>query len=288
MSHFTVMVVTRTSTQEALAAALQPFHEFECTGCDDEYIQNVAQYDETKKEYDAIQEKDMTYAEFLNADYGRKSILPGEALDLEKDHKYGYVILDDEGEVIDDIQRTNPNSKWDWWQVGGRYKNHLIARGVSCDQALKCQINLDQIQDRECEKFRDKWRRVRNVVGEHGKTFISWEGCLAKFEGDVALARDFYHAQPAHAALRMTKDRMLIFERIDDYMCSEQEGGDKARKDALSTFALLDLDGTWHDRGQMGWFGVVHDEDDHWTGRFDALYEAIPDDAFITIVDCHI
>jgi len=44
MSHFTVLVVT--DTAEELEAALQPFHEYECTGIEDEYVIDVDRTDE--------------------------------------------------------------------------------------------------------------------------------------------------------------------------------------------------------------------------------------------------
>lgn len=53
MSHFTVTVVTPSvPTQEELAAALQPFHEFECTGIEDEYVVDV---DMTQEALDAYE-----------------------------------------------------------------------------------------------------------------------------------------------------------------------------------------------------------------------------------------
>jgi hypothetical protein len=38
MSHFTVLVVTDTPDEDALTRALQPFHEYECTGTKDKYV----------------------------------------------------------------------------------------------------------------------------------------------------------------------------------------------------------------------------------------------------------
>lgn len=49
MSHFSVLVVTK--TPEELAPALQPFHEFECTGTDDQYVKDVDDTAELRAEY---------------------------------------------------------------------------------------------------------------------------------------------------------------------------------------------------------------------------------------------
>ena len=52
MSHFSVLVITPTRpTDDELAAALQPFHEFECTGIDDQYVVDVDRTEEALAEF---------------------------------------------------------------------------------------------------------------------------------------------------------------------------------------------------------------------------------------------
>lgn len=52
MSHFTVLVVTKEEpTKEVLGKELGPFHQFECTGRDDEYVQTIDITEEAIKEY---------------------------------------------------------------------------------------------------------------------------------------------------------------------------------------------------------------------------------------------
>jgi hypothetical protein len=51
MSHFAVLVVTKTGDKADLAAALQPFHEFECTGIEDQYVVDVDKTDEALAKY---------------------------------------------------------------------------------------------------------------------------------------------------------------------------------------------------------------------------------------------
>ena len=46
MSHFTVMVIG-----PDYKGQLQPFHEFECTGEDDQYVQEIDKTDEAREEY---------------------------------------------------------------------------------------------------------------------------------------------------------------------------------------------------------------------------------------------
>lgn len=200
MSHFTVLVVTeRKPTEDVLEEALGPFHEFECTGVADEYVQNVDQLAETRAEYESHMEhrlrdpegglhdpyedrfyrdptpeeeeehkplfgsgggrgiswtsKDWgdgrgyrakvrfvpegwtevqlptptvrTFAEFLEGWYGLDPVGPDEEPDLEDKHKYGWFRTDEAGEVVEVVDRTNPNKRWDWWQLGGRWSGML-------------------------------------------------------------------------------------------------------------------------------------------------------------------
>jgi hypothetical protein len=52
MSHFTVLVALKEATEEALEAALQPFHEYECTGTKDEHVVFVDHHDEVKSDWE--------------------------------------------------------------------------------------------------------------------------------------------------------------------------------------------------------------------------------------------
>jgi len=62
-----------------------------------------------------------------------------------------------------------------------------------------------------------------------------------------------------------------------------------ARLQALAPFAYV-YEGVWHERGDMGWWGIVIDEKDPdaWATEFNAFFDSLPDDTMVTVVDCHI
>jgi hypothetical protein len=75
----------------------------------------------------------------------------------------------------------------------------------------------------------------------------------------------------------------------------EQVGGvDYLQKKDLvqrrSTFAFLDRDGQWHEKGRMGWFGMVADEQEQqaWDDQLTALVDKTEDDDWLVLVDVHI
>lgn len=197
MSHFSVMVVTAEEPTEAvLSKMLQPWHEFECTGHNDQYVQDVDRTQETLDEYknetrsmykdpdgvlhtpydaefyrepspeeiqmigpmagsgaghgiswtsrdwddgrgyrvkvhflpEGWEEVDvpvseiMTLEEFIGPAWNDWKIVHSEdEIDVDDTHKYGYALFDDKGNLVRHIRRTNPNAKWDWWSVGGRW-----------------------------------------------------------------------------------------------------------------------------------------------------------------------
>jgi hypothetical protein len=52
-------------------------------------------------------------------------------------------------------------------------------------------------------------------------------------------------------------------------------------------FAIVTPDGAWHEKGKMGWFGMVSDEKDTWTEECMNILRKYADH-LIVIVDCHI
>lgn len=165
MSHFSCLVVTpnKPSDQE-LSAILQPWHEYECTGKRDQYVVEVevpideileqynkpqevvvlnpasdtqvifSRYDDTfyTKEHDDPFEKRLGRKQFelpkgaeiqtINADEARKFGL-GYATMFECAKDYFGAEIERDGKFY---KVTNPNAKWDWWAIGGRWTGMLV------------------------------------------------------------------------------------------------------------------------------------------------------------------
>jgi hypothetical protein len=58
---------------------------------------------------------------------------------------------------------------------------------------------------------------------------------------------------------------------------------------ALTCHAYI-KDGVWREKGNMGWWAIVTDEQpgDIWQGEVDAMIASLDPEDWITIVDCHI
>jgi len=302
MSHFTVMVITPPGApDDAVDKALAPFHQFECTGCDDEYVQDIDETVDSQKEYAektrkvilcpdgtkvdtyddaamkrfyrpatsvevaAIKARDggapsewrssrgvkgaeayevrelpegytevevpiaeiMSFAAWAEDWYGREPLLVGQKPDLEDKHKYGYAEVNEAGDVVRIVRRTNKNAKWDWYQVGGRWSGFFALKpGASgekgqpsllssarhreeiessgrVDSALKGDIDFAAKRAEAETNAALRWDKVREIVGMDA-TWKPWKEFIADVDAKaltIEEARVAYREQPAKLAM---------------------------------------------------------------------------------------
>ena len=300
MSHFSVMVIGGDVDLQ-----LQPFHEFECTGIDDEFVRDVDITAEVQARIENGQ------AESLEGALGwfeidGKVVTHEDEVDRTCNHKYGFAIVQD-GKLVKAVRRTNPNKKWDWWQLGGRWagffklkpgatgvrgKNGLLG---SCnnegagyaDQVRKGDVDFDGMRDAAGREAGEQFDRVHAVIA--GRDWQSWKHLWnVVHKGDANAAREAYNTQPVVADLREA-DLLGWGNDLERYRVTREQYVQRASAAAIATFAVL-KDGQWFERGRMGWWGTVSDEKDieTWAREFGALIDSLPDDTLLTVVDCHI
>lgn len=278
MSHFAMLVIGPN-----VEAQLQPFHEFECTGIDDEYVIDVDMTEEVHKEFEEHKEDYENVIKFGQDWYGAE-------FNIEDDGKITF------------YRKTNPNAKWDWWQVGGRwtgfYKLKATASGVVgrpglmtpsakpgyADSIKKGDLDIGGMYVEAMAEANERYDKFEAITKDLDVP-ESWDHVReVKFKGDIQGARDFYNAQPTIQALR--KDNP--FENCERYRCGRERYVELAKMACIVPFGFL-KDGKWIERGNMGWWGAVADEKDkdQWGREFMKMFEALPDDTQLTIVDCH-
>lgn len=292
MSHFTVMVIGKEPEKQ-----LQPYHEYECTGIKDEYVKFVeagetreelrAEYEEVKEEYSY-----KSFEEFLRDYYGYQ----------EKDGKVG--------------RYTNPNAKWDWYQLGGRWngffklKSNRTGKAGSpgimrspakrgyADQCLKGDIDIEGMYMETYDEAFEHYGKVLEVFGgEIPKLDYFWEDLIQGENVNYDEAREKYHNQPAMLQFKELKIKykddkekdFLMWLDFADYQCTQIEYAERAARTTFQTFAFI-KDGKWYEQGEMGWWGCVSNEKDpdEWNKQFMDMFKALPDDTLISIMDCHI
>jgi hypothetical protein len=267
---------------------LEPFHEFECTGEDNQYVEDVDITDkvmDTLAEYVSEGERQNPLTWSLEY-HGLSSVSEESEIELDGEHKYGFAIVKD-GKLVKAIKRTNPNAKWDWWVEGGRWRNFLKLKTEDpryVDSAPKSQIDWEGMRNEAEKEAEEKWDKIIKLAPD---LWESWKSVRERIGVEnIEEARNFYHNQPGRQALK--EDRDLFWEE-DEVLVGRERYIEKCRNQAISTFAMV-KDGKWWERGEMGWYGISTNEvpEEDW---FRTVWEAIqsaPDDTVIHIVDCHI
>lgn len=201
----------------------------------------------------------------------------------------------------------NPNARWDWYVIGGRWSNWLqLKDGTRADQARYGDIDWAAM----LAKHAEFWTNVYDYVWPKIKDTpegLPWADFYERAErGEITFdqAREEWEIQP----------RVAIAKELAEIARSEQTTSDVASwiswdlrneaytftsdkamfvknraEEALRTFAVV-KDGRWFEKGKMGWFAAVHGEKDPetWSSIWNSLVQSCDSDTLITIVDCHI
>jgi hypothetical protein len=283
MSHFTVLVVTdEFPEEEVLGKALQPFHEFECTGTDDQYVVDRDITEEFLAEHEKHKDDYATVQEFAEQWYSYKVVPAGTPPTLSHTHKYGYVQQLADG-TIKVIDRTNPNKKWDWWVVGGRGSGvFLDQQGNRVDSIRKDAIDIEGMQAAAEQKTREQHSSILEKCPGITFDWKPWKTVYEECESNADKASELYNAQPQIKQLK----KAGIWD-ADDFLPSLEHRVGEARRDVCSTFAVL-MNGEWMQRGRMGWWACVSDENENWPEAWRKIWDTIRGDQYVTIVDCHI
>lgn len=302
MSHFTVLVVG-----DDVDKQLAPYHEYESTGANDQYVQNV---DITEEIADLIKEysSDPEIADPLDEAleyYGiNDKIVEDESLvDTNKTHTYGYAVIKD-GNFIKAVNRTNPNKKWDWWTIGGRWSGFFLmkpnAKGTIgtpgifgsnptpgyADSAKKGDIDFARMIEKTTAESQAYWDEVRSV-SLNG--WDSWEKCAELANNDQDETVKLYYGQPGRKALRASGKTDLFYASDEVGSMTRDQYVEFSNNSIICPYAMV-YNGQWLSRGEMGWFGMSTDElsKEEWAKKVMDIINSLSDDTQLTIVDCHI
>lgn len=169
----------------------------------------------------------------------------------------------------------NPNAKWDWYLVGGRWtgyfklkegsKGEIGEPGVMTDpakpgyvdQAFVKDIDFGSIVSEMNERAEKNWREYEEATKGMKKAEKEREGHWK------------FGIEPG--------------ETYEQYTARQNAGH------GWMPFAFIDKDGNWHERGEMGWWGIVSNEDRvTYEEAFERFVESLEPDDILTVWDLHI
>jgi len=276
MSHFSVIVIG-----ENVKEQLAPYHEFECTGID-EHVQDIDITEEARESWKESDEE--SFVDHIQNYYGRSSVSFGEQPELTGAHKFGFALLNAQGEVQKVIKRTNPNATWDWYVQGGRWSNWIKDKnGEYRDQLRVSELGIELMQEEVAQKSAALYDRVHLIAGE---PWEPWASVRARLP--LEQTRDFFHAQPAIKRLRADKDFCWGIE--DEWTTLSREQYIEYRKEKVCIPYAWVEKGQWHGKGEMGWFGASMNErpEKDYNKEFMDKLHSLSGDTLLTVIDCHI
>jgi hypothetical protein len=208
----------------------------------------------------------------------------------------------DENGVWSEYSTYNPLSQWDWYIVGGRWSGFFkMKKGVKPnvgepgvfnnkveaghgDVAMKKDIDFEGMRNDAGIKGGEIYDTIIAIIGEL-PVDENWNSVRDRIT-EIQEARNFYNTQPRVVALREAGHH---FVDSNDFACSREEYVERARMNAISSYAVV-KDGEWYQKGEMGWWGMSSNEMSHdeWNQKFNELIDSVPDDTLFTLVDCHI
>lgn len=273
MSHYTVAVITKNGNYEK---ALEPFDEnLEVEPYIEKTVHEIIEQMKKRKELNEENiKKGSPDAYNFEERYGKIDWNDNESIVEAFKRTETWNNYDDEGNII---STYNPNSKWDWYSLGGRWDGSLkLKKGAKVikesepsffnkEEIKEGYTDFAQVKDidftpdekakRHAERFWDV-----NVLGKP----------LLENEKEEEI-RSFYKKEYYRRNYGTKKEYVRC--------CSE-----------FMTFAIL-YEGVWYEPDSMGWFGCCSATKDQYKAYRDKFREIIaklsPDD-YIAVVDCHI
>jgi len=163
--------------------------------------------------------------------------------------------LDEDGNLL---STYNPKSKWDWYDIGGRFSGEFFKdkEGNAVDEGYASELDLGM----DKEKF--------------DAAALWWDVNIAEtVEGEerdpLFFGKQYYLDRYKNREIFATVRSLPIFR------------------------AVVTPDGEWYEKGEMGWFCATSEtaeESLEWDLNFYERFikEAIEKNYYLTVVDCHI
>lgn len=253
MSHYTCLVIGENFEEQ-----LEPYFELECT-------MDIYQ---RKKDPRAEFVKEFTTEE-LEKDFERiKKEYPDDQYENLEEFANEYHGIN----KLDGTELwgrwTNPNSKWDWYSIGGRWTGFFKIKDNPKYPNDICTGRPGLMTEPADDNYADSIRL-----------------CDIDFEGmriDSAKKYEKYWNECQEKISNGDKSANFIYGIKDQ---TKEEYIDQSSN--FSTFAVI-KDGIWYEKGKMGWWGITSNEKDDWQDQFNNLIKSLPEDTLLTVVDCHI
>lgn len=313
MSHMTLMVITDELDQ--VEDALMPFAE----DSDPEYMEFLETEQENREDYNTetlnakrlpdgtlTHEYDDKYRNFDTSSFESNYVFPEgtETITMKMNEFYPtfeeYMEEWCGSQQVDEIKGVygywhNPNGKWDWFQIGGRWTGYFKpkagAEGVlgtsgafdnkpreGWVDALKIKdIDIEAMQEEARVEAHAEYDKVEALIA--GRELPSWDKIRKECGEDYNKAHELYDSYEVVQDFKNAKVHVWggLFEV---YGKNREDFVQKRVYNVLTPFAIL-VDGVFTERG---WEDKTQEE---WTEEFLAIFNKLDPEKYVTLVDYH-
>jgi hypothetical protein len=224
------------------------------------------------------------------------------------------------------LSTRNPDGKWDYWRIGGRWGGYFATTDfeayAACaewaprrdwdspkrDQAgwvdggQKKHLDLNAMRLQKANRAHaeyDSWEKLTDGLPEAQP----WRAFAERAEKEAADTEDVEEKRAAWNRARVeygAQERVQAIKGsdIDSFTCRIGEFAkprglfvELARAQAVPGYALITVEGKWMAPGEMGWFGASTDREGDRIGYLEvanAYIESLADSAYLIAVDCHV
>lgn len=198
----------------------------------------------------------------------------------------------------------NPNAKWDWYSIGGRWTGYFKPKDGTegdlgrpgafgnkpldgwVDSLRLCDIDFDAMKAHAVKEANEAYDKLEAVL--KGRPLPSWNVIREKHGENIDLARAEYHGMKVVQELNDAQI-WAMGDLVEVFGHSREEYVERCKNRVAVPYAVV-KDGQWYEKGRMGWFGVSHGDmnEDDWNKQFWNMLGTLDPETTLTLVDCHI
>jgi len=212
-----------------------------------------------------------------------------------------YLRYDEEQDRAYTLSTYNPDSKWDWYSIGGRWSGYFPIRGDltveasrlliqgrrswtnqdqpqdpwACDGGPKGLLDLDALRDKKGAEAAKRYDTYQEIVEDLPEA-LPWrvfaddataQAALTTGRGEITAvwdeARRLYNDQERVRLTKQHDEFKWSFDcTVEEFSVSRKFYIEKARNEAVPGYALVTTTGEWVAPGKMGWFGMSSDSEE--------------------------
>lgn len=313
MSHMTLMVITDEIDQ--VEEALMPF----ASDSEPEYMEFLETEAEHREDYntDTIEAKhlpdgilthqyDEKYRNFDTSSLESKYVFPEGTQTITMKMNEFYSSFEEYMEKWcgsadrDEIKGVfgywhNPNSKYDWFVIGGRWTGYFKPKagvegllgtpGAFDNKPKEGWVDVIKIKDIDIEAMQTEAREEANAEYDKvealiaGRELPSWDKIWKECAGDYKKAHEIYDSYEVVEDFK--KAKVDVWGGLYEvYGKNREDFVEKRVRNVLTPFAIL-VDGVFTERG---WNDKTQEE---WTEEWATIFNKLDPEKYVTLVDYH-